>query len=93
MQWSDIRKAYPNQWLIIEALQAHTTPDNRRILDKISVIEICTDGSTAMQGYRQLHRQYPTREIYFVHTSRENLDIRQRHWIGIRSEHAAIAEV
>lgn len=93
MQWSDIRKAYPNQWLIIEALQAHTTPDNRRILDKISVIELCTDGSTAMKGYRQLHRQYPTREIYFVHTSRENLDIRQRQWIGIRSEHAAIAEI
>ena len=51
------------------------------------------DGSAAMQGYRQLHRQYPSREFYFVHTSRENLDIRQRHWIGIRSEHAAIAEV
>jgi len=93
MQWSDIRKAYPNQWLVIEALQAHTTPDNRRVLDKISVIELCADGSAAMQGYRQLHRQYPTREFYFVHTSRENLDIRQRQWIGIRSEHAAIAEV
>lgn len=26
MIWSEIRKAYPHQWLIIEALEAHTTP-------------------------------------------------------------------
>ena len=82
MLWSEIRQAYPNQWLIIEALQAHTE-DNRRQLDHIAVIETCADGATAMQRYRQLHHQYPMREFYFVHTSRERLDIRERHWIGI----------
>ncbi|MBM3235582.1 hypothetical protein FJZ31_04720 [Candidatus Poribacteria bacterium] len=93
MQWSEVRKAYPNQWLIIEALQAHTTSDNRRLLDKIAIIERCTDGNAAMQIYRRLHQQYPTREFYFVHTNREELDIRERRWLGIRRNNAVITEV
>ena len=92
MQWSEIRKAYPNQWLVVEALQAHTTPDNRRLLDKIAVVEHCNDGSAAMDSYRRIHQQYPTREFYFVHTSREELDIREQQWLGIRKSHAHTAE-
>ena len=59
MQWSEIRQAYPNHWLIIEALQAHTTADSRRRLDKIAIIERYQDGTAAMQSYRRLHQQYP----------------------------------
>jgi len=91
MQWPEIRKAYPNQWLIIEALEAHTTPDRRRQLDKIAVIERCMDGSAAMDSYRRLHRQYPGREFYFIHTSREEPGIREQQWFGIRRGNAAIA--
>ena len=69
MQWSEIRKAYPNEWLVIEALQAHTTPTHQRRLDRIAVVERCVDGNSAMQSYRCLHRQYPAREFYFIHTS------------------------
>ena len=93
MKWYEIRQAYPDQWLIIEALQAHTTPDSRRQLDKIAIIERCEDGTTAMLSYRRLHQQYPAREFYFVHTSREELDIRERQWLGIRRGNASIAEV
>lgn len=85
MIWSEIRKAYPEQWLVIEALEAHTTANNRRQLDKLAIIESCADGSTAMQRYREWHQQYPLREFYFVHTSREHLDIRERQWTGIRT--------
>ena len=92
MQWSEIRKAYPNQWLVVEALKAHTTSDNRRLLDKIAVVEHCNDGSAAMDSYRRIHQQYPTREFYFVHTSREELDIREQQWLGIRKSHAHTAE-
>ena len=73
--WLEIREAYPNQWLVIEAIEAHTTPSSQRELDKIAVIEICDDGITAMKRYRQLHSQFPEREFYFVNTSREELDI------------------
>lgn len=92
MQWVEIRKTYPNQWLIIEGLQAHTTSDRRRQLDKITVVEECSDGRNAMQSYRRLHRQHPAREFYFVHTSNEELDIREQEWIGIRRNYEAVAE-
>jgi hypothetical protein len=93
MLWSEIRTVYPNQWLIVEALEAHTTPDNQRQLDCLGVIETCPNGSSAMQRYRQLHQRFPLREFYFVHTSREELDIREREWLGVRRRHVAtIAE-
>ena len=92
MMWSDIRKVYPNQWLVIEAIEAHTTSNHQRELDKISVIEICDDGNSAMNSYRDLHLQYPAREFYFVHTRREELDIRERQWVGIRRKNAVAVE-
>ena len=88
MKWPEIRKNYPDQWLIIEALEAHTTPDNQRKLDSLAVIETCTDGDQAMERYRNLHQKYPQREFYFVHTSREELEIRERQWLGIRRSDA-----
>lgn len=88
MDWADVRNAYPNTWVIIEALEAHTTPDQQRSLDRIAVIEYCSDGQTAFQRYQALHRQHPEREFYFFHTSRETLEIHEQPWIGIRPHHA-----
>lgn len=34
-----------------------------------------------MRRYSDMHQQYPTREFYFVHTGREELDIRVRKWL------------
>ena len=84
MEWSEIRATYPNQWLVIEALEAHTT-NQKRQLANIAVVERCQDGAEAMQRYRLLHQQYPVREFYFVNTHREELDIRVRQWLGIRT--------
>lgn len=91
MQWSKVREIYPEQWLVIEALEAHTE-DNQRLLDRIAVVEVCADGTAAMQSYQDLHQQFPLREFYFVHTARETLDIRERRWIGIRGSYAVNAE-
>ncbi len=74
MRWPDVRNAYPDRRLVIEALEAHAA-ENHRIRDRIAVIETCTDGTTARQCYNELHRLHPQREFYFVHTSRELLDI------------------
>jgi hypothetical protein len=88
MLWTEIREAHPHQWLIIEALEAYTTPNQQRELTQIGIIAQCADGQEAQQRYRQLHTQYPLREFYFVHTSRETLDIRERPWVGIRRHDA-----
>ena len=38
MIWSEVREAYPDQWLIIEALAAHTE-GNQRLLDRIAALK------------------------------------------------------
>jgi hypothetical protein len=93
MKWLEVRRKYPNQWLVIEALQAHTTSESQRILDAVKVIEHCADSANAMQAYRRLHERHPEREFYFAHTSREMLDIRERIWAGIRRGNATLAKV
>jgi hypothetical protein len=86
-----VRQAHPAHWLIIKALEAHTVGE-QRILDKIAVIETCADSANAMQAYERWHQAHPLREFYFVHTGREVLDIRERRWIGIRSNDATYAQ-
>ncbi|MFZ5879113.1 MAG: hypothetical protein ACOY0R_07075 [Chloroflexota bacterium] len=90
MLWTEVRDTYPDQWLVIEALEAHTEADHR-ILDKIAVMEVCADGTAAMQSYRSLHHANPEREYYYVHTRRAELDIRERQWLGIRRGYASVS--
>lgn len=92
MQWQEVKQVYPEKWLIIEALHAHTETDAHRYLDDLAVIEPCVNAKDAMQHYRLLHQQYPEREFYFVHTSREELDIVERQWLGIRKNNAITTE-
>ena len=91
MRWMNVRKTYPNQWLVIEAVKAHSAR-TKHVLDKIAVMESCVDGTTAMQKYRAFHQQYPEREFYFVHTSRNELNIHERQWLGIRRGGATTAQ-
>lgn len=83
MKWEKIRNHYPDQWLLIEAIKAHSD-HNKRILDEISVVSTFSDSVAAMKGYIQLHRDAPERELYVFHTNREELDITERRWLGIR---------
>ena len=84
MHWHDIRNAYSNQWLAIEAIEAVTTLDHRNVLKRIAVMERCVTGSDAFQSYRRLHQIHSAREFCFVHTSREELESYERHGIGVR---------
>lgn len=90
MRWSEVRAAHPDQWLVIEALEAHSDR-GRRIFDRIAVIDVCPDGRATMKRYGELHRRHPERELCFVHTAREQLEIEERRWIGIRGIHASDA--
>ena len=38
MTWQQVQNNFPQQWLLIEAIQAHTE-DNKRLLDQISVVD------------------------------------------------------
>lgn len=85
MNWHEIRERYPQQWLLIEAQQAHSEA-NRRILDQIMVIRSFPDSTSALKSYLELHRTAPARELYVFHTSRPALNITERQWLGIRGK-------
>ena len=83
MEWKDICQHYPQQWLLVEAIKAHSEA-SKRILDQLSVVSTFSDSIAAMKGYMQLHREASERELYVFHTSRDTLDITERRWLGIR---------
>ena len=83
MRWPDVRAAHPDQWLVIEALDAHSE-NNQRVYDRIAVVDCCSDGRAAMKRYGELRREHPQREFCFVHTSKPELEFEERLWLGIR---------
>lgn len=85
MKWQDVRTQYPDSWLLIEAIEAHTTPEKRRIVDHLAVIDHFGDFFAAMNTYKRLHRQKPEREMYVIHTDNEEIHIQEQYWAGIRS--------
>lgn len=87
MRWNEVRDAHPDQWLVIEVLDTHAE-GNRCVLDRVAVLDVCTDGRATMKRYSELRRQHPSRELCFVHTSVPELKIEERLWLGIRGVRA-----
>lgn len=83
MLWDKVRKAYPDKWVVFEAIETHSSR-NYRIVDDIAVIDSFDNSIDAFHRHNILHKQKPNREFYFFHTSRENLDIREKKWAGPR---------
>ena len=84
MKWQEVRQLYPEKWLLIEALTAHTTTEQKRILENISVLDSFSDFYDAMDAYKINHKVAPKREMYVVHSINDEIDIEVRHWVGIR---------
>lgn len=86
MTWEEAKRVYPNQWVIIEAIEAYTD-GNKRIISQITVVDnFHNDNNNALLKYLQLHRRHRERELYVVHTSRPELDIVEQNWIGVRAD-------
>ena len=84
MNWNQVKESHPNQWVVVEALEAHTTPDSIRHIESVSIIDVADDGADAMTKYRKLHLKNPSREYYFLHTKMDSLDIEEHKWLGVR---------
>ena len=74
MKWQEIRKHCPQQWILVEAIKAHSEA-SKRMLEQLAVVGTFPDSVSAMKGYAQLHRDALARELYVFHTSRKILDI------------------
>jgi hypothetical protein len=84
VKWPEARNRFPHQWLVVEALDARSEL-GRRLLGELAVVDQSPDGESAMRTYLKLHRQAPERELYVLHTDRENLDIAEQNCLGIRA--------
>lgn len=84
MEWPEARNQFPHQWLVVEALDARSEA-GWRLLGELAVVDRSPDGESAMRTYLKLHRQAPERELYVLHTDRENLEIAEQNWLGIRA--------
>lgn len=84
MKWAEVCDAFPNQWVLIEAIQAYTNDDSERILEEVAPLKKFSNSPDAMKWYQKLHHEDPTRELYVLHTNRQNPNIIEKKWVGVR---------
>lgn len=82
MRWIDVQRQFPNEWVVLEVIKAHSE-NGHRFIDEIIVIDRYEKSVDAMHGYDELRKEQPNREYCFFHTSRPNLVARER-YVGIR---------
>ena len=82
MNWKDIGQLYPEQWLLLEVLEAESSAETR-YLKNLAVLERFTDSMSALRAYRELKKSSPARELLVLHTNRVEPIIQQRHYVGI----------
>ncbi len=56
MNWATVRNKFPDQWVLLEAIEAHST-DGKRIVDRVSVINTYDEGKKALQEYKLIHKK------------------------------------
>ncbi len=61
----------------MEAVEAHSE-EGQRVLDEISLLKVLESSTEAMQDYQRLHHQEPERELYVLHTDRDQPNIEER---------------
>lgn len=83
MKWNEARKAYPNKWLLFEAIESRSE-NGKRIVEELSVINIYDEGKEALKEYAEKHKKDKSREMYVYNTKNKELSIEERNWIGVR---------
>jgi hypothetical protein len=82
MRWEEVREQFPDEWVVCEALVSRSK-DGFCFIDEVAIIDRFDDSKIAMKRYYELHREKPSREYGFFHTSRETLQLREK-WAGVR---------
>ncbi len=83
VKWEQVRKQYPEQWVLVEAISAYSE-NSTRYVEELSIISNFSDSTIAWKEYKKLHLAEPSREYYIFHTDHETLDIKEEKFIGVR---------
>lgn len=79
-----MQSTHPSKWVLVEVFSSHTVGD-QRILDALEVVDVFDDSEPALREYLRLHKQDHRREMYVLHTDRDDLHITELKWAGIRA--------
>ena len=83
MLWKDVRKSYPNKWVVFESLKQHEE-DNKVIVEDVAIIEVFDDLNTAFKHYCTLHKENKNHELSFGNTKNKILEYKiQKVWIPL----------
>lgn len=83
MTWEDIRKHFPNCWVVMEAAQSHDS-NEKWVPDDIYIMQAYADGLAAIKSYGELKRQWPGRKLFFYHTAHPTIEMKILRTVGPR---------
>lgn len=86
MLWSQVRKDYPNCWVVVEALKSEKI-DNEKTISEVTVINSFNDSTAAYRSYQNIHQEQPQRSYYVASTANEALKVKVQYWAGVRANH------
>ena len=84
MRWDEVRTSFPKQWVVAEALKAHSE-ENRRVVEDLAVLAVFSGSADAMRKQLEIHRAEPSREVLMAFTGWERLEIEEILWASMRS--------
>ena len=83
MKWVNIRDQFPDCWVLVEALSAHSS-NHTRTIDEMAVISQYINPKEAWATYKTLHFSDPSRELYVFYTGNEHIEVIEQPFTGIR---------
>ncbi|MFC5405466.1 hypothetical protein [Cohnella soli] len=85
MKWVEIAESHPSRFVLVEALKASSN-DRVRLLEEMAVIQDYENPQEAWNGYKQFHKLHPSRELYVFHTSRNDVEVVEEFFSGVRQQ-------
>ncbi len=83
MKWGEITELHPGRFVLVEAIKV-SSHNRIRQLEDMAVIQDYDNPQEAWSGYKELHKLNPARELYVFHTSRNNVEVVEEFFSGVR---------
>lgn len=83
MKWREIIELHPCRFVLVEAIKV-TSSNRVRQLEEMAVIRDYDNPQEAWSGYKELHKLHPSRELYVFHTSRNDVEVVEEFFSGVR---------
>ena len=82
MKWSEIRKQYPDKFILIGDIVEERISENQSKVIEAKILEVADDGKEIMQAYR-LYKQKGLEVLYTLPTTPEEFIVKNVPFKGI----------